>query len=277
MKKNYFKLYINLSSVLKVSKIFHLFLITFLISNTSFAQSISSFTPSNACINSGASVTITGLGFTSVTAVNFNGIAASYTFISDTEITAIVPPTATTGTISVIGSGTGTSIDIFTVDPLPDAAGTITGTSTVCQAQASVAYSVGTIANATSYFWAYSGTGATITGSTDSVSITFAANATSGNLTVYGVNACGNGTVSANYAITVNPLPIAAGTITGTSTVCQAQASVAYSVGTIANATSYFWAYSGTGATITGSTDSVSITFAANATSGNLTVYGVNA
>ncbi|MFV8343023.1 IPT/TIG domain-containing protein, partial [Flavobacterium sp. XS2P39] len=174
MKKNYFKFYINLSSVLKTSKIFYLFLITFLISSTSFSQTISSFTPSNACINSGASVVITGFNFTGAIAVNFNGIAASYTIISDTEINAIVPPTATTGTISVVGSVTGTSIDTFTVDPLPAAAGTITGTSTVCQAQASVAYSVGAIANATSYFWAYSGTGATITGSTDSVSITFA-------------------------------------------------------------------------------------------------------
>ena len=132
------------------------------------------------------------------------------------------------------------------------------------------------LANATSYTWAYSGTGATINGSTNSITINFAANATSGNLTVTGTNTCGNGTVSANYPITVSPLPAAAGTITGTATVCQGASSVAYSVPAITNATSYTWAYSGTGATINGSTNSITINFAANATSGNLTVTGTN-
>ena len=130
--------------------------------------------------------------------------------------------------------------------------------------------------NATSYTWAYSGTGATINGSTNSITINFAANATSGNLTVTGTNTCGNGTVSANYPITVSPLPAAAGAITGTATVCQGASSVVYSVPAINNATSYTWAYSGTGATINGSTNSITINFAANATSGNLTVTGTN-
>jgi hypothetical protein len=92
-----------------------------------------------------------------------------------------------------------------TVNSLPVVAGTIVGTATVCQGQSSVVYSVPVISNATSYAWVYSGTGATITGTTNDRAITFATNATSGNLTVYGVNACGNGTTSSNYAITVNP------------------------------------------------------------------------
>ncbi len=121
----------------------------------------------------------------------------------------------------------------------PGPAGTITGTATVCQDQTSVGYNVPAITNADTYTWAYDGTGATITGNTNAVTISFAANATSGNLTVYGVNACGNGTISTNYAITVNPLPVAAGTITGTATVCQGQGTVAYSVPAITNATSY--------------------------------------
>jgi|GEM_PF-1219784 len=165
---------------------------------------------------------------------------------------------------------------IGTTNPLPVAAGTITGTTTVCQGQNAVPYSVPNITNATSYTWAYSGTGATITGTTSNVTISFSTNATAGNLTVRGTNACGNGTVSANYAITVNPLPVAAGTITGTATVCQGAASIAYSVPAITNATSYTWAYSGTGATITGTTNSVTISFSTTATAGNLTVYGVN-
>ena len=79
------------------------------------------------------------------------------------------------------------------------------------------------------------GQGPSIIGSTNAITINFAANATTGNLTVYGVNTCGNGTVSATYPITVNPIPAAAGAITGTATVCQGASTVAYSVPVIAN------------------------------------------
>lgn len=94
-----------------------------------------------------------------------------------------------------------------TVNPLPAEAGTITGTAIVCQGQTGVAYSVPAIANATSYIWSYSGIGFTPSGTTNAITGSFAANATSGNLTVQGVNACGNGTVSTTYAITINETP----------------------------------------------------------------------
>ncbi len=275
------------------------------------------------------------------------------------------------GTYTVEGTNSGgtTAMDgdaTITVNPLPTAAGTITGAAAVCQGQSGVGYSVGMIPNATSYTWIYSGAGAMINGSSNAVTISFDATATSGNLTVYGVNACGNGTISANYPVavnanlpvsvsiaavpsgavctgtsvtytatptnggttpsyqwqvnganvgtslttysytpvngdvvrciltsnapcatgspatsnsitmTVNPLPAAAGAITGTAAVCQGATSVSYSVPAITNAASYTWSYSGTGATISGSTSSITINFAANATSGNLTVYGTN-
>ncbi len=178
--------------------------------------------------------------------------------------------------VNTCGNGTISANYPITVNPIPAAAGAITGTAAVCQGATGVTYSVPAITNATSYTWAYSGTGATIIGSTNSITINFAANAASGNLTVYGVNTCGNGTISANYPITVNPIPAAAGAITGTAAVCQGATGVTYSVPAITNATSYTWAYSGTGATIIGSTNSITINFAANAASGNLTVYGVN-
>ncbi|PLX07178.1 MAG: hypothetical protein C0596_12355, partial [Marinilabiliales bacterium] len=163
-----------------------------------------------------------------------------------------------------------------TVNPLPAAAGTIVGTNTICKGVSGVGYSVPAIANSTSYVWTYTGTGVTINGAGNAVTLDFAANATSGNLTVYGTNACGDGTVSANYAITVNPLPDAAGAIAGSNTVCQGATSVAYNVPSITNAANYVWAYSGTGATITGTSENITIDFATNATSGDLTVYGVN-
>ena len=127
------------------------------------------------------------------------------------------------------GEGTEASYPI-TVNPLPAAAGVISGTSTVCAGETAVEYSVPAITNATSYTWTYSGTGATITGGTTSnITINFASDATSGILTVRGVNDCGTGT-SASYDITITQIPdqpvvsvdhptcdVSSGTITVTS------------------------------------------------------------
>lgn len=92
-------------------------------------------------------------------------------------------------------------------NPLPAAAGTITGSSTVSQGQPGVAYSVPVISNATSYTWSLP-TGATIaTGAnTNSITVNFSTSALSGNITVYGSNSCGSGTVSAPFFVTVTPL-----------------------------------------------------------------------
>jgi hypothetical protein len=75
---------------------------------------VTSFTPTSG--PAGTGVTITGTGFTGATAVKFNVTNASYTFNSDTQITATVPSGATTGKISVTTpGGTGTSATNFTV------------------------------------------------------------------------------------------------------------------------------------------------------------------
>ncbi|MEI6883897.1 MAG: choice-of-anchor tandem repeat GloVer-containing protein [Bacteroidota bacterium] len=160
---------------------------------------------------------------------------------------------------------------------LPGTPGAISGAASVCQGQNTVPYTVPSITNATGYSWSYTGTGATINGTTNSVTVSFAANATSGNLKVQGTNNCGNGPFSANFPVTVNSLPGAAGAITGSSAVCQGQSAVIYSVMPVAGALSYVWSYSGTGVTINpAGPNAVSINFAANASSGNLTAYATN-
>ncbi|MFV5695064.1 PKD-like domain-containing protein [Flavobacterium sp. LB3P122] len=124
MKKKYFNFHINLYLVLIVSKSYHLFtivLFTFLISIDSFAQTISSFTPTNACAGSAASVVITGTGFSGATSATFNGAIATYTVDSDTQITALLPAAATTGFITVKTSSGVTIVS----------SGTFTVTSTV--------------------------------------------------------------------------------------------------------------------------------------------------
>jgi len=142
----------------------------------------------------------------------YKNTVAQGTPVAGTDGTPLAPvawTNQTAGTYTIKGTnGTGstdmTGSAIITMNPLPVAAGTISGTASVVHGTYAVAYSVGAITNATGYFWAYSGNGATIhNGTTNSITIDFAPDATSGNLTVYGTNACGNGTVSANFGVTI--------------------------------------------------------------------------
>jgi hypothetical protein len=96
------------------------------------------------------------------------------------------------------------NINITGVCSLPAAAGTISGSAIVNQGASAVAYSMLAIANASSYIWLYSGSGATISGSTNNITISFSSSATSGVLSVKGHNSCGDG-ASSSLSITVNP------------------------------------------------------------------------
>ncbi len=129
-----------------------------------------------------------------------------------------------------------------------------------------------------SYVWTLPA-GATIAtgGGTNSITVDFATNASSGNITVYGNNVCGNGTPSPNFPVTVNALPDAAGNITGANEVCQGTDGVVYTVPSITGATSYTWTVP-TGATIVSgaNTNSITVDFSMSAASGNVTVYGSN-
>lgn len=75
---------------------------------------VSSFTPASGAI--GTAVTINGSNFGGAIAVTFNGVAAGFTILSDSQIAANVSAGATTGKISVTNSvGTGSSIQNFVV------------------------------------------------------------------------------------------------------------------------------------------------------------------
>jgi acid phosphatase len=87
--------------------------------NTPYAvPSITGLTPEEGA--PGDPVTIAGTGLTNAYSVRFNGLPATFSIDSDASITATVPDTATTGTVSVstIG-GTAVSPDTFTVDGSP--------------------------------------------------------------------------------------------------------------------------------------------------------------
>lgn len=161
----------------------------------------------------------------------------------------------------------------FTTQSIPDAAGLISGNSTVCQGQQNVTYSVPLIKNATSYIWTLP-TGAVGTSTTNSITVNYEKSAVSGNIAVKGHNEYHDGSPS-TLAITVNPLPVNAGVISGNNAVCVGDSSVVYAVSPVDNATSYIWTLPA-GVTGTSTTNTISVKFNKDAVSGNITVKGHN-
>jgi hypothetical protein len=80
------------------------------------APSISGLSPTSATV--GTSVTISGANLTGASALKFNGVPASFTVLSGSQISTTVPTAATSGPVSVTtAGGTATSTGSFTVLP----------------------------------------------------------------------------------------------------------------------------------------------------------------
>ena len=178
-----------------------------------------------------------------------------------------------------ISNGTCTSLDTVTIafPLLPVTPPNFTTSSnSVCQGQTNVIYTVPNDPSASSYNWSYSGTGATINGTTNSVSLDFDNTATSGTISVSTTNGCGT-SADLTLNITVNPLPTQPGAYTTSSAmVCMGDTNVLYSVPNDPTVT-YNWNYSGTGVTINGTTNLVGLDFdILNASSGTLGVSATN-
>jgi len=166
----------------------------------------------NICVNSGYYNYTTEAGMTAYTwtispggVINFgsgtNVITVSWT-ISGAQYVRV--NYTNSGGCSAVNP---TQLNV-TVNAPPAAAGSITGTSTVCGGTNGVAYSVAAVSGAVSYVWTLPA-GATIASGTgtNAITVNFAGNASSGNITVYANNLCGNGAVSPPFAVTVNAIP----------------------------------------------------------------------
>ncbi|MBX7093794.1 MAG: T9SS type A sorting domain-containing protein [Flavobacteriales bacterium] len=176
------------------------------------------------------------------------------------------------------GSDNETKNSYINIQSIPSNASAISGLTTVCAGTNQVNYSINAISTATNYVWTLP-SGATINSGTgtEAITVNFAQNASSGTISVYGENSCGNGGVS-NLSVTVNPLPSNAGSITGSATVCQGQNGVSYSVPAFTNASSITWDLPSGAVIASGSnTNSITVDYSTIAISGNIQVYATNA
>ena len=320
---------------------------TVVINSLPAAPTASSNTP--VCVGGTLSLAAGAIGGATYSWTGPNGFTATSQTPTISSVTA-----AAAGTYSVTASVSGCTgaagTTTVAITPIPSQPSTITGLSTVCQGASAVGYSV-TNDPTVSYIWNYTGTGATITGSTNSVSIDFSSAATAGTLQVTAISGTCSSTVrtlaisitpipstptvssnspicagsdlnltastitgatyswtgpngftslsqnptltaattsasgtysvtafvgscgstAGNTTVTVNNTPSQPSTISGSNSVCQNRTGVTYSVAKVTGV-SYVWSYSGTGATIFGTTNSIKINFSNTATSGTLSV-----
>lgn len=198
--------------------------------------------------------------------------------LGTSSITVDFTSSSVSGNITVNGTnnctaGSATSIAV-TVNPLPDPV--ITGTSVLCANSGYYTYT--TQAGMSGYTWTVSSGGYIYSGSgTSAITVVW--------------NSAGAQTVGVNYAnafgcqalnpvlfnVTVNDVPAAAGSITGTNALCSGTQGVPYTMATITGAPTYVWILPTGAAIATGEgTNSISVNYGANATSGTITAYGNN-
>lgn len=153
-------------------------------------------TPSYQWTKNGSNVGTNSATYTNAALANNDAIACTMT----STATCLTTSTASSNTVTM------------TVNPVAAQPGAFTTSSAnVSTGQTGVTYTVPNDVTVT-YAWTYSGTGATIHGSGNSITVDFSSSATSGTLSVTATNSCGTGAAQ-SIAITVSPV-FTAGNIT---------------------------------------------------------------
>jgi len=169
------------------------------------------------------------------------------------------------GTVSILVSANGCSgpsatvSRTITITPSVGIPTTPSGITSRCQGAGTSAYTT-SASNATSYNWSVTGTGNSISGTSTTGTVTWAAGYSgSAVISVTATNSCGT-SASATTTVTVAPsvgTPVAP---SGLTTICQGTASGTYTT-TATNATSYTWYVTGTGNSISGTSTTGTVTW----------------
>lgn len=236
----------------------------------------------------GVNYTVTGASASGYQSINWTS-TGSGTLVNQTSINPTYMPSnadRTAGFVNLIMTvqgaapcfGTVNDVMMLSISSMPVAAGTISGPQQVCAGQTGVGYSVTPVQYATGYNWVLP-SGATIVSgaNTSNILVDFSVSAISGNIYVNATSACGNGPVSAAFAVTVSPLPGNPGMIMGPSVVCQNTSGVIYSINPVSGADAYQWTVPAGAAIVTGNgTNSITVDYSTLAVSGNITVSPQN-
>jgi len=161
--------------------------------------------------------------------------------------------------------------DLLTVPAQPGAF--TAGNAKVCKGS-TVTYTVPAVSGATSYRWTYSGKGVSISGTTNSASVTIGTSFLAGTLSVEAMNSYG-ASPARSMDLSLGAVPAQPGAFTASSAVVCQNTTKVYTIPTVTDATGYSWSYSGTGGSITGTGLSVSVVYGATASSGVLSVKAV--
>lgn len=184
-----------------------------------------------------AAMTVTTAGTGTFTATGFTTTGSSQITITNLQSSYCINAITANRTATIIVGAT-----------VPSQPSGITNNTPVCAGSSGIAYSVTNVANVT-YTWSYSGTNASIASGqgTNSISVNYATNASSGTWTVTPSNTCGNGPAR-TLAVTVNTASTAPTSITGTTTICSGSTTtLTANGGILGTGGAYQW---GTGSTV---------------------------
>lgn len=166
--------------------------------------------PTEICASENSQLTTTATGGSETYTYSWTSTPVGFT--SDIANPSVSPLETTTYHVEVSDGITSLQESVtITVNPLPADAGEIAGSTEICQGESALSYSIEAVENATSYSWTLpEGFSMVSGGNTNSIDIEASETAASGNISVVGVNNCGDG-ISSNLEINVNLLEISAG------------------------------------------------------------------
>jgi len=173
------------------------------------------------------------------------------------------------------GSGATSCLTIGVQITSPVTPPSISGAAKVCPG-ATVTYSVSSVARAQYYNWSVPAGATIVSGNlTNIIQVQFSAGFTGGSVSVYASNACGSGPSRTRNVILDNPLTPTG--ISGQLTGLCGTSGATFTAASVSNATGYSWTVPA-GATIVSGQGSatISVNFAGNFTSGNITVAATN-